>query len=78
MSRLAFAYLREGGVYRDYESWENSDRLGTYVVVHASKGRQVETNVIGGKRYQGLWIWNEKDSEEGRDYGTIPLLVVDE
>lgn len=72
---IVFAYLREGGVYRDHEAWENGDRLGTYIVVHASEGRHVETDTIGGKRYTGLWIWEaSEDNEEAKEYGIVPLL----
>lgn len=78
MTSIAFAYLREGGVYLDQESWEVGDRLGTYVVIHSGEGRVVETDVIGGKRYKGLWIWTDKEDDKGRDYGTIPLITIDE
>lgn len=78
MSHIAFAYLRGGGVYRDHESWEQGDRLGTYAIVFGREGRHVETDPVGGRRYRGLWIWSDKDEEEGRDHGTIPLLALED
>lgn len=73
MRVVVFAYLRDGGVYRDYESWENGDRLGSYAVVLASEGRHIETESIGGKRYSGLWIWNQEE-KDAKDYGIVPLI----
>ena len=72
--KIVFAYLRKGGVYRDYESWENGDRLGSYIVIFANGNRHIETDSIGGKRYTGLWIWEEGETDE-KEYGIIPLIT---
>lgn len=76
---LVFAYLRDGGIYRDHDSWEEGDRLGRYVVVLGREGKHAETSSpIGGKMYRSLWLWSEKDEEEERDYGTVPLILMEE
>lgn len=75
---MVFAYLRDGGVFHDQESWEQGDRLGTFVILHDANGRCIETDVIAGKRYRGLWIWTDEDGEAGKDYGFVPLLSEDE
>ena len=77
MRKVVFAYLRKGGVYRDYESWENGDRLGSYVIIHGSDGRYVETDSIGGRRYTGLWVWDENENDE-KNYGIVPLITNDQ
>lgn len=75
---VVFAYLRDGAVYRDFESWENGDRLGRYSTVMDREGDYLETTPIGGKTYKSLWIWSEKDRDEERDFGIIPLILVEE
>jgi len=75
---IVFAYLRDGGVYHDHESWEAGDRLGRYVVVLGSVGKHAETMPIGGKTYRSLWLWSEQDEEDERDHGTVPLILMDE
>ena len=74
---VVFAYLREGVVYRDYESWENGDRIGTFYVAHRTGRPVIETNIIGGKKYTGLWIW-DGSKEDQKNYGIVPLISVDE
>ena len=75
---LVFAYLRDGGIYRDHESWEEGDRLGRYVVVLGREGKHAETTPIGGKTYRSLWLWSDKDEEEERDHATVPLILMEE
>ncbi len=76
LTTTVFAYLREGAVYRDQDSFEAGDRLGLYSVVFGSTGNFIETEKIGGKKYKSLWIWSDEEIEKKRNYGIVPLIQI--
>lgn len=74
MKHITYAYIRGGVVYRDETAYEADDRLGTYNIIDDGNKKYAETSSIGGKIYKTLWLWNEKDVENDRNYGVVPLL----
>ncbi len=76
MSVLVYAFLKDGCVYRDRESFEGGDRIGTYSIIHDGEGRVAETSLIGGKRYRSAWLWDEAVEEKGKGFGIVPMTSI--
>lgn len=75
MSHVSFAYLYGGNVYRDEQSYEQGDTLGTYNIIDDGETKHILTSMIGGKIYKSLWIWDDEDVVKSKDFGIIPLLT---
>jgi len=74
---IVYAYLKDGAVYRDRDSYEEGDRLGTYSTVLDDDGRYAETSLIGGRQYRSLWLWSEQAEDTKKDHGMVPLIAID-
>lgn len=73
MTLVVYAFLKDGCVFRDRLSYEEGDRIGTYSIIHDGDERFAETSLIGGKKYQSLWLWNPDAEEKGKGFGIVPM-----